>query len=514
MTVARVSAETFLQDMQPLDAHNRALLANVHPLEWKNPEPARRYNLVVIGAGTAGLVAAAGAATLGARVALIEKRLLGGDCLNFGCVPSKALLRCARARADVREAGGFGIVVPEGARADFGAVMERMRALRARIAPHDSAERLRSLGVDVFFGEARFLDRETIEVDGRALRFRKACVATGARPSAPDLPGLAEAGYLTNETVFSLTERPARLAVIGAGPVGCELAQAFARLGSRVWLLQRGDRVLPQEEEDAAAFIERALREDRVELLLGSRATGARRTPTGKTLTIQIKDGTRDLEVDEILVGVGRTPNVDGLDLEAAGVKYDARRGVDVNDRLQTSHSDVYAAGDVCSRYQFTHVADAMARIVVRNALFFGRARTSALTIPWCTYTDPEIAHVGLGDREAAERGLDIDTIVVPMPVLDRAVLDGEEAGLLKVHHRKGSDRIVGATLVARHAGEMISELTVAIEGGIGLRGIGRTIHPYPTQAEVFRKAADAYERSRLTPRVRRVLKAFLAWRA
>ncbi len=495
----------------PEDGYNRQLVANVHPPDWVNPEPAGRYNLVVLGAGTAGLVSAVGAAGLGARVALVERALMGGDCLNVGCVPSKALLRCARAAAAVRDAGAFGVEVPPGVRVNFPAVMERMRRLRAEISPSDSAARYRGLGVDVFLGHGRFTGRDTVEVAGKTLRFAKAVIATGARAARPPIPGLAEAGYLTNETVFTLTELPRRLAVIGAGPIGCELAQAFARFGAEVSLLGKVPQLLPREDRDAAALVEKALARDGVRLALGCKVLAVERQGAEKVLRVE-GGGAREVRVDEILVGVGRQPNVEGLDLEAAGVDYDAKEGVHVNDRLRTSNRRVYAAGDICSRFKFTHAADAMARIVIRNALFLGRAKASALTIPWCTYTDPEVAHVGLYEHEARERGYEVKTFTQELAHVDRAILDGEAEGFVKVHVEAGGDRILGATIVARHAGEMISELTLAMVGGLGLGKLSQTIHPYPTQAEAMKKAGDAYYRTRLTPFVKWLFRKWLGW--
>lgn len=495
----------------PDDTHNRTLRNNVHPVDWRNPEPAARYNLVVIGGGPAGLVTAAGAAGLGARVALIERRRLGGDCLNVGCVPSKALLRAARACADVRDAGRFGMEVGA-TRVDFAAIMERMRRLRASISPNDSAARLRNLGVDVFFGEGRFTGSDSVVVDGKTLRFRKAVIATGGRAAAPPIEGLQEAGYLTNETVFSLTELPRRLAVIGAGPIGCELAQAFARFGAEVALLEAAPQILIREDRDAAAIVEKALRGDGVRLHLGVTITGVRLTGAEKVVHWEEEGAPTALRVDDVLVAAGRAPNVDGLGLESAGVAYDPRTGVRVDDHLRTTNPRVYAAGDVCPSFQFTHLADAHARIVLRNALFLGRAKASSLTIPWCTYTDPEVAHVGLYEEEARRSGLAVQTFVQEFGHVDRAILDGETAGFVKVHVRGGSDRILGATIVARHAGEMLAELTLAITAGVGLGKIAETIHTYPTRAEAIRKCADAYNRTRLTPRVKALFERWFAW--
>jgi pyruvate/2-oxoglutarate dehydrogenase complex dihydrolipoamide dehydrogenase (E3) component len=496
----------------PPDVHNQTLVSQVHPPDWVNPEPAPRYNLVVIGAGTAGLIAAAGSAGLGAKVALIERELMGGDCLNVGCVPSKALIRAARAYAAVRDAGAYGVAVPPGAQVNFPAVMERMRRLRASISPNDSAARYRSLGVDVFLGSGRFTGPDTVAVGGKTLPFRKAVIATGTRAALPAIPGLAEAGYLTNENVFTLTELPRRLAVIGAGPIGCELAQAFARFGSQVTLVANHAQILPKEDQDAARLVESEMVRDGIHLILNGKLLQAENQGPAKTLSLEANGRKSEIQVDAVLFGVGRTPNVQGLNLEAAGVAYDEKEGVKVNDRLQTTNPHIYAAGDICSRFKFTHAADAMARIVIQNALFFGRAKASALTIPWCTYTDPEIAHVGLYEREAREQGIAIQTFEQSFRHVDRAILDGETEGFVKVHVRAGTDRIVGGTVVARHAGDLIAELTLAMVGRLGLGTLAKTIHPYPTQAEAIKKVADAYNRTRLTPRIKWLFQKWLAW--
>lgn len=515
--MAMRASPPIFQEPLPLDQYNRALIENVHPLDWQNPEPQARYDLVVIGAGTAGLVTAAGAAGLGLelKVALIERQLMGGDCLNVGCVPSKCLIRSSRVAADMRDAPLYGVKPPERVDVDFPAVMARMRRIRAEISPHDSAGRFRDLGVDVFLGEGRFSAPDTIEVDGRILRFKKAVIATGARAAAPPIQGLAEAGYLTNETVFSLTERPRRLAVIGGGPIGCELAQAFQRLGSEVVLLHHGAHVLNREDEDAAGILQAAFARDGMRLVLHSEIKGVDSTAGGKVIRFAA-DGQEDsMTVDQILVGVGRAPNIEGLSLEAAGVDYDSRHGVKVNDFLATTNPRIFAAGDICMQWKFTHAADAAARIVIRNALFapfgMGRARLSDLVMPWTTYTDPEVAHVGMYERDARAKGLAVNTITVPLSDIDRARADGEEQGFVRIHYknknRKGSGKILGATIVARHAGEMIGEIALAMSGKGGLSTLAGIIHPYPTQAEAIKKAADAYRRTLLTARVRRLLR-------
>jgi pyruvate/2-oxoglutarate dehydrogenase complex dihydrolipoamide dehydrogenase (E3) component len=501
---------------EPLAEFDQELLANTHPQGWQNPRPEGRYNLVVIGGGTAGLVCAAGAAGLGAKVALVEKHRLGGDCLNYGCVPSKALIRSARAAAEVRRAGDYGVRVAGPAEVDFPAVMRRMRRLRAGISHHDAVERFRRLGVDVFLGAGRFTGPETVEVAGQTLSFARAVIATGTRPASPGLPGLDRTGFLTNETVFNLTELPRRLLVLGAGPIGCELAQAFRRFGSEVHLVNRSPKLLAKEEPEATAVLQLQFEHERINLHMGVRLLGAEleEGADGPQRWFLFEEAGKQvrLPVDALLVAVGRQPNVEDLGLEAAGVAYDVS-GVKVNDYLQTTNHAIYAAGDVCSEYKFTHAADAMARIVLHNALFFGRARVSNLVIPWCTYTDPEIAHAGLTARQAREQGMAVQTLRLPLAEVDRAILDGEAEGFAAVHVRKGSDHILGATIVAAHAGEMIGEVTLAMTHGLGLSALGSTIHPYPTQAEVLKRLGDAYQRTRLTPRVAKLFRWLLRWR-
>jgi pyruvate/2-oxoglutarate dehydrogenase complex dihydrolipoamide dehydrogenase (E3) component len=497
----------------PQDEYNALLENNVHPSDWVNPEPAPRYNLVVIGAGTAGLVTAAGAAGLGAKVALVEKNLMGGDCLNVGCVPSKSLIRSARSAADVRDAADFGVDVTGGYEVNFGKVMERMRRVRSGISANDSAKRFsEELGVDIFLGAGSFAGPDSVRVDGRTLRFKKAVITSGARAFELPIEGLAEAGFLTNETVFSLTERPPRLAVIGGGPLGCELAQTFQRLGSRVSLIEMSPQILSREDPDAARIVESSMLRDGVDLILSCDIKRVEKTEEGKVISLKCEGQEKQLVVDEILIGVGRVPNVEGLNLEAVGVHYDPRSGVKVDEHLRTTNPDIYAAGDICFPFKFTHTADALARIVIQNALFWGRKKTSALTIPWCTYTDPEIAHVGMYEADAAKAGVQVDTYTIPMSDVDRAIAEGETEGMVRVHVKKGTDKILGATIVARHAGEMISEISVAMKGKLGLGALSGVIHPYPTQAEAIRKAADNYNRTKLTPRVKKVFEWILRW--
>ena len=496
----------------PKDEHNQRLESNVHPPDWKNPVADGKYNLVVIGAGTAGLVAASGAAGLGAKVALIERSLLGGDCLNVGCVPSKAIIASAHAAAAVRDAGDFGVSVPRGVEVDFPAAMERMRRLRAGISPHDSAERFTELGVDVFLGGGKFSGRDSVEVDGQELRFSRAVIATGARASAPPIPGIDEIDYLTNETLFSLTELPQHIGIVGAGPIGCEMSQTLARLGSRVTLFETMSGVLSREDPDVGAVIQPQLEKDGVHVLCcGENLTLAKAGDGLVRCDVDARGKHYTVEVDRLLVAVGRAPNVEDLGLGKAGVEHN-RFGVVVNDRLQTANKRIFAAGDICSPFKFTHAADFMARTVIRNALFGGRSKMSSLIIPWCTYTSPEVAHVGESWQTLEEQADQLDTYKVEMSGVDRAVLEGDTEGFVKIHTKKGSGKIAAATIVARNAGDMISQISQAMTAGTRLGKIGNTISPYPTQGEAIRKAGDLYTRTRLTPTVAGLMKKWLAW--
>ncbi len=494
------------------DHWDHELVSQVHPSDWVNPKPAPNYDLVVIGAGTGGLVSAAGAAGLGAKVALIERHLMGGDCLNVGCVPSKGLISAARAWSTARTAAGRfgGPSIAADARGDFETMMNRMRRIRSELSPIDSAARFRDLGVDVFLGDGAFMNPSAITVGTATLKYRRAVIATGARAAAPPIPGLDTVPYLTNETIFDLTVLPARLLVIGAGPIGCEMAQSFARFGSQVTLIDKGPRVLPRDDEDAALIVQQALSEDGVrysalaDIVAVSQQGGEVRVRT-------TRDGIETLHVgDALLVAIGRKPNIENLGLDRAGIAF-TKKGVTVNDRLQTTNSWVYAVGDVCSPLQFTHAADFQARMVIQNALFYGRAKASNLVTPWATYTSPELAQVGHTAASAAEAGVKVQTFTVPLHDVDRARLEGETQGFCRVHVREGSDVIVGATIVAPNAGDMISAVTLAMTNGLGLGAIGKTMHPYPTQGEVLRKVADAWRRTKLTPFVKNLFLRYFA---
>jgi pyruvate/2-oxoglutarate dehydrogenase complex dihydrolipoamide dehydrogenase (E3) component len=471
----------------PADIYNQKTIQQGHPPEWTNRQGGE-YDLVVLGGGPAGLVAAMTAAAGGHRVAMTEQRLTGGTCVNFGCTPSKALIRCARAVHDAGRGAEFGFRVDPPPRTDFGAVMERVRRMRSMSSAGDAVQAVEQTGAEVYLGHTRFTAPNIVEVDDRQLRFGKAVIATGSGPFVPSIDGLQTGEYLTNESVFSLTELPARLVVIGGGPLACELAQAFRRLGSEVDLIDPTETLLPRHEPEAGELIRRRFERGGLRLHLGTRAVRA----GGGRLTVRGPAGTRELPYDALLLGTGRKPNIDGLSLEAAGVRL-GNGGVQVNEYLRTSNPNIYAAGDVAFPQKFTHAAIATARLCVANALGGANRRARELVIPHCTYTDPEVAQVGLTPRQAREAGIAIDEYRLELARVERAFIDGEEAGLAAIYTRRGTGEIVGATLVAAHAGEMISELTLAIIHKVPLEALAETVHCYPTQAEVFQRIALQY---------------------
>ena len=498
-----------MQSLKPDDAHNRDLVDRVHPSDWISPTPAERYNLVVVGGGTAGLIAALGSAGLGARVALVERHLLGGDCLVHGCVPSKGVLAAAHTAHATRHAAAMGIHAGD-VSVDFAAAMERMRRIRAGISHHDSAKKLADAGVDVFFGAGRFTGTNQLAVGELTLDFARAVICTGARPMRPPIEGLDEVEVLDNEGIFELTELPERLVVICAGPIGCELGQAMSRLGSRVTLVDAAPRILPRDDADASAIVAAQLESEGVSLRLHSRVLRVAETQGTKQVVLSHDEGEETLETDAILLAVGRRPNVEGLGLDAAGVRI-SKQGIEVDDQLRTSNPDIYASGDVASRFQFTHAADALSRIVIQNALFLGRKRASDLVIPWATYTDPEVAHVGISLERALTRG-DVQVFEVPFSDNDRSLLEGEETGFARAFtDRRG--RILGATVVGRHAGEIIGPLSMAMTHEWTLNHLQQVIFPYPSRMDILKRLAGAWSRTRLTPTVATILRAWPAWR-
>ena len=480
-------------DEYPGESYDRTWRELVSPRDYRNPTPRSRYHLVVIGAGPAGLVIAIAAAGLGAKVALVERLAMGGDCLNVGCVPSKALLEFTRRNPGCGADEAF----------------TWLRKVRADIASHDSVERCRSHGVDVFLGEAHFHDRESVALEEHRLRARRFVIATGARAAMPPIPGLASCEPLTNETIFDLIEPPGRLAILGAGPIGCEMAQAMARLGVEVHLFELADRVLPGESAAAGKVLGPALESDGVTLHLGSLVSDV---TIGEAGPILHADGT-SVAAGRVLVAAGRRANVEALQLHKAGVELHDQL-IAVDRKLRTTNRRIYAAGDVCSRHQFTHHADAHARIVVQNALFAPTATTSSLVVPRCTYTEPEVARVGPTHEELDLAGTDYDCYRLELADLDRGKTAGDRHGFVEVTTQKGRDKILGGTIVGESAGELIAGLCLAMNNGLGLGRLGKTMLPYPTRGEYIRRLADAYNRTRLTPFAQSLMNKWLRYAA
>ncbi len=475
--------------------HESIFLRRVRPHNWTNPEPRSVYDLAIIGAGPAGLAAAEYAAQNGFAVALIERNRLGGNSLNAGSVPSKAIIRTAKIYGTLRNVDEFGAPIPDEPALDFHTVMARMRRIRTRISAYNAAEDFTALGVDVFFGEARFENAGTLRIGDMLLRFKKALVATGARPKTPDIPGLAAIGYRTSATIFDLGALPKSLAVMGGGPLGCELAQAFCRLGSHVTIVQNDPKFLPREERDAAEILSRSMARDGVEIRLNTSVIAARQDGSAKVLETMNNEVRGEVRADEILACVGRTPNVEMLDLDAAGIALDPAQGIEVDDFLRTTNPDVYAAGDVCLSLKFTNAAQFSARAAVNNALMQGQQRQSSAIIPWCTYCDPEIAHIGAHVWEARRQSIPIKSFTVMMTDVDRAIMDGQDTGFCKIHVAEGTDTILGATIVASRAGEMINEMAVIMSLGMGMTALAEVVHSYPTHSEAILMAAQACRR-------------------
>jgi len=461
------------------------------------------YNLVVIGAGTAGLVTAAGSVALGARVALIERNQMGGDCLNFGCVPSKALISSSRLLHRMRNAKRWGIEEIEPV-FDFSAVFAQMRQARAELAPLDSEERFESLGVDVFRGEATFLSPQELVVGDQKLRARSFIIATGSRAAIPEVIGASHLPYFTNETIFDeLKEKPESLLIIGGGPIGCELGQMFGRLGVKVTIVQNGARLLNKEDPAVSEFVQANLEAEGVRILTGFKLAEAKESAQGITL----RGADQSISGRALLIAAGRQPNVENLNLSRANVAF-TKRGVTVDEHLATTQPGIYAVGDIVGQLQFTHVADYHARIAIRNTLVpfsFLRQKVDYSFVPWCTYLDPEVATVGLTESRAKKEGVEYDLIEQEMKEVDRAVVERAEAGFARVLVKRGSDEVIGATIVGEHAGELIQEYALAMKHGIGLKEIASTIYAYPTFASLVLKSAEKFNKKRLTPRARAI---------
>jgi pyruvate/2-oxoglutarate dehydrogenase complex dihydrolipoamide dehydrogenase (E3) component len=458
----------------------------------------KRYdaNLIVIGAGSAGLISALIAATVRAKVTLIERGKMGGDCLNTGCVPSKTLIRSAKIAHYLADGRRYGLRDVSGS-VDFAAVMQRVRDAIATIAPNDSVERYTSLGVDCVTGSARIVDPWTVEVDGRRMTARNIVIASGAVPFIPPIPGVGDIGALTSDDVWSLQSLPKRLVVMGAGPIGCELAQSFQRLGSSVTLIDMADRVLPKEDADVSALVADVLRGEGVNVLTSHKAE--RFETAAQKRLIADNDGVSvEIPFDEVIVAVGRRAHTESLGLAELGIGLNRDGTVVVDEYLRTSVPSIFACGDVAGPYQFTHMASHQAWYAAVNALFgrFRKFKVNYAVVPWATYTDPEVARVGLSVDEAKARGIDVEVTRHELAHVDRAIADGETRGFIKVLTQRGSDRILGATIVAPAAGELIAEYVLAMTHGLGLKKLMGTIHIYPTSAEINKFAANGWRRA------------------
>ena len=460
------------------------------PTDYQNPPPQDRYHLVVVGAGPAGLISAIGAAGLGAKVALIERHRMGGDCLNVGCMPSKALLAFSKQRG-----------------ADFQHAFAWLREVRAGIAPHDSVERYIEAGVDVFLGDALFNAAGQICVGDTPLNARRIALCTGASAAIPPIPGLVESRPLTNETIFDLPAPPSSLAILGAGAIGCELALALSRLGVSVSLFEMAERVLPLETPLASQAVSMALESSGVDLYLGQGVSAVKGSGT-------VVVGGQEIECERILVALGRKPNTDGLNLGAAGVSVDQQGFVLTNAKLQSNNKRIFAAGDCAARQQFTHHADAQARALIQNALFAPTASVDALIVPHCTYTDPEVASVGANPDSLEKSAIAFDRFEFDLSELDRSRAD-PDSQLRPVQHaevytQKGSDKILGATIIGHDAGELIAPICLMMSNGLGLSAAQKTIFSYPTRSDYLKRLGDAYNRNRMTPTVARLFRWWL----
>ncbi|CAM9150497.1 unnamed protein product, partial [Chrysoparadoxa australica] len=502
----------------PKDEYNSRLYSHVFPSDYANPKPKEKYDLVVVGAGVGGLLSVIMAKGLGKKAALIERHAMGGDCLNVGCVPSKALIACAKRVHQMRNSEEFGVRLSGDVSVDFGAVMKRVRRTRADISVHDSVERYaRDFCEDIFLGQATFTSPHTVSVGGQTISFDKAVIATGGSALIPSVPaGLKDSPFLTNANFFNLEELPPRMLVIGAGPIGLELSQAMARLGSKVTVISSGSQLLPKEDPDAAEVLRRSLFRDGIDLIMGSvvekiesdpdaSGQGLYKAPWNK-YRAKISSMESLLECEAVLVAAGRTPNVFGMGLEAAGVEHDSSTGVVISDTFQTSAPHIYAVGDCCSPLKFTHSADWQARLAIRNMFLGHGGENSQLLVPYATYTDPEVAHVGMYPKQLDAQGTAYETYVRPLSEVDRCKCEGVDEGFVKITVRENSDEILGATVVGPNAGDMLSEITVCMQNGVGSAAIAGTMHPYPTTQEAIRQAAAQYNKNFRTPVVEKVV--------
>lgn len=471
-------------------------------------------DLLIIGGGAAGLTVAAGAARLGARVVLADRGpTLGGDCLHHGCVPSKTLIASARARRTMRDAPRFGLPEVALPPVDFKAVASHIAGVQSVIQKHDSVERFSGLGVEVRFGDAVFVDEHTVAVEGRRISARRIVVATGSSPQIPAFPGLADTPYLTNRDIFTLETLPASLIVLGGGPIAVEMAQAFARLGSRVVLVQRGGHILSREDADMAAVVHEALEQDGVRIMTGATVEVVRRQDAGVVVTVRVGDEHVDVHGERLLVALGRTPNVEGLHLGNAGVVF-SERGVPVDARMRTSQSHILAAGDVTGAWQFTHAAGYEGSVVVANAVLRLPRKAKYDRMPWCTFTDPELASVGLNEREAHRQGIGVDVHTESFSSNDRALAEGTACGLLKLVLARGTQRVLGVQIAGPHAGELINGWCMALGGGVRLTTLAGGVMPYPTLGEISRRVAgNIVSEALFSDKVRNVLCTLFRYR-
>ncbi|HEY2817496.1 MAG TPA: FAD-dependent oxidoreductase [Casimicrobiaceae bacterium] len=469
------------------------------------------FDIVVIGGGSGGLVVAAGGATLGAKVALVENHKLGGDCLWTGCVPSKTLIKSARVAYLMRNADRFALA-PHDPKPALSRVMEHVASVIANIEPNDSPERFRALGVDVVFGNGRFVDPQSFEVDGRRLRARTFVIATGSRPAIPSIPGIESVPYLTNETIFNLREDIPHLIVVGSGPIGSEMAQAFRRLGSAVTVVDIAPAILPREDADLAAIVFRQFQSEGVRHRLSASIAKVERTPLGIRLLLREGDGTaQPIDATHLLLAAGRKPNIENLGLDAAGVRVSDGRIV-LENELTTTNPRIYVIGDAAGGHQFTHLAEHHAGIVLRHAIFRLKWMKPSVVVPWCTFTDPEFARVGISETEAKKTGVDHRVYTFPLADIDRAQTEGETAGLAKVVTTPRG-KLLGAAIVAPHAGELIAEYALATANGMKAGDISASIHAYPTFAQINRRVADMRQKEALTPRTKMWIKRIFGLR-
>jgi dihydrolipoamide dehydrogenase len=470
-------------------------------------------NLIVIGAGSAGLVSALIAAAVNAKVTLIEKHKMGGDCLNTGCVPSKALIKSAKVASLIKRSDEFGINVPE-SNVDFAAVMQRVQSVISKIEPHDSVERFESLGVECIEGEAKVISPWKVEINGNTLSSRSIIVATGARPFVPPIKGIEQTNYLTSDNLWDIRELPKRLVVLGGGPIGCELTQAFARLGSQVTQIEMLPRIMIREDEEIAAIVTKRFQDEGVDIRVNHLAKEVITKDNQKTLICEHDNKTVEIEFDEILVAVGRAANTNGFGLEELGVELNPNKTIRVNKKLQTSIPNIYACGDVAGPYQFTHTASHQAWYATVNALFgkFKSFKVDYSVIPWATFTDPEVARVGLNEQEAKEKGIAYDVTSYGIDDLDRAIAEGEDHGVVKVLTVPGKDKILGVTIIGDHAGELITEYISAMKHNFGMNKILGTIHIYPTLSEANKFAAGVWKKANAPQALLKLVEKYHGW--